>query len=321
MAEGEPHVRRCLIVLVCLLAGAARAQSPWRHGTVLPKGDAGFIYMAAEGGFASRNGLALQMVAMQADALLLKALIAGELDSYEGSPGAPMIAASRGADVKIIGCHWPGLTYDLYATPEIGSLAELRGHTIAIAAPSALPDLFTRVLLRQAGIPVGAVTLAPTTNTLPQLVARVVDATAATSEYRVEAQAMGLHILARGLVDTPNYLRMCMMTTGAVLGRKPDEVVGFLRAEMQAYWHAMMSRDEVLALSARIAHEPPGYGGAAAIYDDAVQGHAVDPTLGIDIAKLDWMRDLLVSTGNLKAGFDPRGMVAAGPREKALANP
>lgn len=310
---------RALFGVFFLLASVtARAETPWRHGTVLPKGDAGFIYMAAQGGFAARNGLALSMVAMRADALLLKALIAGELDSYEGSPGAPMIAAARGADIKIVGCHWPGLTYDLYARGEVKSLADLRDRTIAIVAPGSLPDLFTRVVLRQAGVPIGTVTLAPAMNTLPQLTAHVVDATAAISEYRVDAGRLGLRVLARGLTDTPQYLRLCMMMGGAKLRADPADAARFLRAEMQAYHHATVARAEVLALSHQVARLPPGDDGPAAIYDEAVDGKAIDPTLAVDDSKLLWMRDLLVGTGNLATGFNPLPMVDTGPRDRAL---
>ncbi len=52
-----------------------------------------------------------------------------------------MIAASRGADIKLVGCYWPGLTYAIYSKAGINSPAELKGKTFAISAPGALPDL------------------------------------------------------------------------------------------------------------------------------------------------------------------------------------
>src|SRR5262245_58150746 len=58
-------------------ATALHAEDLWRHGTLVPKGDAGFIYMAAEGGFAKTEGLDLRMQAFQNDTLMMKALIAG----------------------------------------------------------------------------------------------------------------------------------------------------------------------------------------------------------------------------------------------------
>ena len=107
--------------------GPLHAQTAWRHGTLVPKGDAGFIYMAAEGGFARAQGLDLKMLAFQNDPLMMKALIAGELDSYEGSAISPLIAASRGIDVKILGCSWPKLTFSLFSHDGIGTIADLKG--------------------------------------------------------------------------------------------------------------------------------------------------------------------------------------------------
>src|SRR5438067_12860009 len=79
----------------------------WRHGTVQAKADAGFVFMASNAGFAEKRGLKIEMVQFTGDALALKALLAGELDSYEGSPGGPMLAAAQGADIKLLGCYWP----------------------------------------------------------------------------------------------------------------------------------------------------------------------------------------------------------------------
>src|SRR3954463_12295944 len=81
----------------------------WRHGIVQPKGDAGFVAMVKEGGFAERQGVSLELVPLQNDSLLVKALLAGEIDSYQAGPGATLIAASRGAKLAIIGCSWTGL--------------------------------------------------------------------------------------------------------------------------------------------------------------------------------------------------------------------
>ena len=67
-------------------AGSAAAQTlkPWKHGIIAPKADAGFLLMAARRGFAEREGLKLELLEVKDDQIGLKALLAGELDSYEG---------------------------------------------------------------------------------------------------------------------------------------------------------------------------------------------------------------------------------------------
>jgi len=60
---GALAVKTCTALLAilapCLTGGtASRAQEliPWRQGAVAPKGDAGFWWMTAEGGFAKQQG-------------------------------------------------------------------------------------------------------------------------------------------------------------------------------------------------------------------------------------------------------------------------
>ncbi len=143
------------LVCVAILIGAvttAGAQTlvPWRHGTVAPKGDAGFFYMAAEGGFAKQQGLDLKMLAFQNDTLMLKALVAGELDTFEGSPISPMIAGAKGADVKILGCSWIKLTYSFFSRPEIGWIRAIVAKTVDAAISTsdfaARPELGLKAL-------------------------------------------------------------------------------------------------------------------------------------------------------------------------------
>ena len=111
MSMTWPILRRALLGALTL-TGMAFATSalgqqptaqpaPWRHGVLEAKSDAGFVFMPSKGGFAEKQGLKVETMQFKGDALALKALIAGELDTYEGSPGGPMLAASNGADIKL----------------------------------------------------------------------------------------------------------------------------------------------------------------------------------------------------------------------------
>src|SRR2546423_393045 len=149
----------CAVLMAGWLASFAgddcvRAQDlvSWRQGVVRPKADAGFWWMTAEGGFARRQGLDMKMIAFDSDVDMVKALRAGELDGFEGSPINPMVATSMGGDLKIIGCTWPKLTFSFFAHPGIGSLADLAGKIIGISVPGALPDLVTRAMLGRVAI-------------------------------------------------------------------------------------------------------------------------------------------------------------------------
>src|SRR5258708_36644568 len=100
-----------LAVLASFGTASAQQPAPWRHGVLEAKSDAGFVFMASKGGFMEKQGLKVEMMQFKGDAIALKALISGELDTYEGSPGGPMLAASNGADIKLVRCSFPMAPY------------------------------------------------------------------------------------------------------------------------------------------------------------------------------------------------------------------
>jgi NitT/TauT family transport system substrate-binding protein len=299
--------------------GGVRAEEPWRHGTLAPKGDAGFIYMAAEGGFAKAEGLDLKMLPFQNDTSMIKALIAGELDSYEGSPVGPLIAGSSGADVKIVGCPWPKLTFSLFARDGIGTIADLRGKKFAISTPGSLPDLIGRALLRQAGIPsseVSFVAVGSDAERLRAVTAGTVDAAVLTSDFALRPE-FKLKTLAVASEALPQFLRQCIVTRGDLIRTKRPLLVLLVAAEMNAYGFALAHRDKEVALTRRIAGLPPGDPTAEANYREAVEQRTVSPAMEIDLDKLRWLRDLLAEDGRMAAKFDPAAVVDASIRDAA----
>jgi NitT/TauT family transport system substrate-binding protein len=316
------HFRHFVLLAACLAAVTpATAQSvKWKHGTVEPKGDAGFIFSVKDNGFAQKRGLDIEILSFKGDALALKALIAGELDSYIGTPGGPMVAASKGADVKIVGCTWPGLTYALYTRPGINSVADLKGKTVSVSAPGALPDVFTRAMLREAGLKpadVKLVVAGSDSDRVRAVIAGVVDAAPSSSEFEIKAPSLGLKMLAHARDSVPNFIRSCVISRGDKV-KDAKALTQYLAAEMDGLKFALSHRGETIALSQKITNAKADDPNAAAIYDEVVKFKAVDPTLTVDIKKLIWMRDLLAETGNIDPKFDPAKMVDTSARDAAL---
>src|SRR3984893_9136690 len=99
------------VLMACVLIGVGGPSAPaqelkaWRHGILEAKNDAGFVFMARNGGFAQKQGLKIDLAQFKGDAMALKGLLAGELDSYEGSPGGPMLAAAARRARQILRCR------------------------------------------------------------------------------------------------------------------------------------------------------------------------------------------------------------------------
>ena len=307
-----------------IFSAAAQAQSPkvWRHGMVEAKSDAGFVMMAGKGGFAEKQGFQIDYMQFKGDALALKAMLAGEVDSYEGSPGAPMTAASRGADIKLVGCYWPVLTYGLWTNKPNLTLADLKDKNFAISSPGALPDLFARAVLEKQGLTandVKFVALGSDADRFRAVSAGIVDVAAASTEFTPNASQMGIRLLVHAAQATPNFIRFCTYISGKTLAQRGDEAAKFLAANMQALRHALSDKDAEVKLTQEMTDAKPEDTRAAFVFDEVKKYGAIDPDMGIPMEKLGWMMDLFVKTENLAKPMDLTKFVDAGPREKALA--
>jgi NitT/TauT family transport system substrate-binding protein len=302
-------------------AGAAEGQ-PWRHGILKAKSDAGIVLMPSRGGFAEKQGLKLETVELKSDALAMRALLAGDLDSFEGGAASGIIAASHGADVKTIGCYWTTLAHGVFVRPTVATGADLKGKTIAISAPGAMPDVVAHAVLEKYGVPATAVRFANLGGDLDRykaLVAGVADAAIVSLEYTPLAKSENIRLLVPAREVAPNFMRLCIFATARTLKARPKDAVRFLAAEMQGLRYALSHRDAALALSREVTHAKPDDPRPAYIFDDAVKHRAVDPDLPIPVDKLKWTEDLLVKTGNVTQPVDIAKVVDVGVRKKALA--
>jgi NitT/TauT family transport system substrate-binding protein len=304
-----------------LLSQPAAAQGKtWRHALLNAKADAGFFMMSAKRGFAEKQGLKLDLLQVKDDQIGLKALIAGEVDSFEGGPQGVFAAVARGADVKIIGCHWVVLPHGIYVRDDIHTVADLKGKSIAVSSPNTMPDMLARFALAKYGITPEQVKLAAVGGDRERyqaLAGGVVEGAVVSNEYQ-PGMAKGIHLMIAGRDAVPNFLRVCMITSGKVLAERGDDAVRFLAAEMQALRYALSHKAETVALTEEIIHSKPGDPRPAFVYDDAVTHHAIDPDLPIPAAKLEWMQEQLLKAGKLKAPIPLAQVSAPEHREKAL---
>ena len=312
-----------LALAIAVLAGpsTARAAEPWRHGVFEAKSDAGILFMVTQG-FAEKQGLKVELVQFKSDAVALKALLAGDLDSYDGILVGTTVAASHGVDVKLLGCHWPGLPHGIFVRKAIKDVADLKGKTFAISTPFTLPDVLADALLHKYGMQASDMRMVPLGGDVERykaLVAGIADVTVVSAEYAPIADRDGLKLLMAGRDVLPEYMRLCMFSTGTALKRRPEDAVRFLAAEMTALRYATTHRDAALKLTRELtgikADDPrPEY-----IYDDTVRTHGVDPDISLPMDKIKWGIDLVVKSGRVPPSFDAKQIIDASVREKALA--
>jgi NitT/TauT family transport system substrate-binding protein len=299
----------------------SQGAKPWRHGIIAPKSDAGFLLMAARGGFAEREGLKLELLEVKDDQIGLKALLAGELDSYEGGVQGSIAADVRGADVKIIGCHWPLVPHGLMVKLGVGTIQDLKGKSIAVSSPGSFPDMFARVALARFKLSPSEVVLAAVggdRDRYSALVGGVVDAAVVSNEYLPLPTSKNFKMLLSGSDAGPNFLRVCMFSTGKVLAARREDAIRYLTAQSKALRYALSHRDETLSLTREASDTKPDDPRPAFVFDDAVKTGAIAPDLPIPMDKLAWMQDQLVELGQIPKAGDLTNMVDTEIRVEAM---
>jgi NitT/TauT family transport system substrate-binding protein len=304
-----------------LAQGKAQGEKPWRHGIIEAKSDAGIFFMPSKGGFADKLLLNLATVQLKTDSIGLKALLAGELESFEGGAQGAIMAAARGADVRIIGCHWVVVPHGVFVRANINSLQDLKGKAIAVSAPGTFPELVARAALEKAGIADSEVKFAAMggdADRYKALAAGVVDAAVISNEYLPIAAREGIKELVPGREAVPNFVRVCLFTSTKVLNERRDDAIKFLAAESSGLRYALAHRDEAIKLTVEMTGAKPDDPRPAFVFDEAVRVSAVAPDLPIPLDKLDAMQQQLVSIGSLPKAIDLAKIVDGSIRAKAL---
>ena len=317
--KGLTLLAAVLLALAPYAAAGAQELKSWRHGVIEPKGDAGFMLMVGTRGFGEKHGLKLEIVPLKNGATAHKALLSGELDSIESSPGASILAGAHGADIKIIGCDWPGVPHGLMVRSTISKVADLKGKTIAVAAPGSLPNLLINAILEKYQIAPSDVRFANLGGDLDRykaVLAGVADAGIVAAEFMAIAPK-DVTMLVDGHDVLPNYVRLCLTMTGKTIADRRADAINFVAAEMDALRFAVSHRDDTIALTRETIHAKPDDVRTAYAYDDTIKRHAIDPAVTLPLDKLAWMQNELLKAGNLKEAIDLTKITAPDIRAEA----
>ncbi len=306
-------------LLSCGLSATNAQEKVWKHGILEAKSDAGFIAMVDKGGFANKRGLKIELLQIKAGATLMKALIAGEIDSVDMGAAEAIVAGARGTGVKIVGCTWPGVPQVVLAKAEVNTLADLKGKTVAISSPGSLPDLLFRAMLDTANVPFAEVKLATQGADLDRyksLVAGITDAAVVSNEFEA-VMPSNIKVLAKGGTAVPKFIRLCVATSNKVLAERRADLVNFLAAEMDAYAYAASHRDETVKLARDLTHAKPDDSRAAFITDQAIRDKQIDPTLAIPVDRIEWMQELFVKAGVIPKTVPTASLIDTSVRDDA----
>jgi NitT/TauT family transport system substrate-binding protein len=150
------------------------------------------------------------------------------------------------------------------------------------------------------------------------LVGGVVDAAVVSNEYLPLPTSRNFKMLLSGRDAGPNFLRVCMFSTGRVLAARREDAIRYLTAQSKALRYALAHRDETLKLTQEGSGTSTDDPRPAFVFDDAVNTGAIAPELPIPMEKIAWMQEQLVALGQIPKAGDLAGMVDAEIRAEAM---
>jgi len=210
------------------------------------------MWLAKEGGFYEKNGLAVEAISIPGSSLALQAMLAGELPIIQLGGAASIQANFSGADTVIIATIVRKFLFSIFARPGIERMEDLRGKVFGATRFGTLSDLASRFALRAYGIdPERDITMVQTggpAETVTAMAAGKVHAAAISPPATLQARKLKLkELLDLSKLDAEYHVNG-VVTSRRYLKSNEDIVRRFLRAYIEGA--ARGQKDKSFALKA-----------------------------------------------------------------------
>jgi ABC-type nitrate/sulfonate/bicarbonate transport system substrate-binding protein len=176
-----------------------------------------------------KEGLRIRLMSPGTGPAIVESLLKGDA-SYANVLAGPLMAAVRGAPLKVI-LTYQNRGWELWARPEIVTLRDLIGKTIAQTSP--LAQKYLDRALQQQGIDPQAVRTGKPAFSPQAIVDGHVDAALLLPPMTAEAQQVGLRRILR-LGDIGDVPTFGLVTTDQRLQEHPDEITRLVRAAVSS---------------------------------------------------------------------------------------
>jgi len=226
-------------------------------GYPAPVASLGIIDVMRKAGLFRKNGLDVDLVFIQGSPILTTAMVSGQVPlSFIG--GAAIVASAiGGADTVYLACGINTLYRRIFSTPDVKTIADLKGKKIGVTTIGSQEDSVIRFLLRERGLlpdrdfAMVAVGGAPTR--LAALSKGVIHASTFIPPQDIAAEKLGLHELldlsTLGLYNPGS----CFASTKSYIKTHRDTVMRVMKAFVEGLRYYKDNREFVLKVTADFA--------------------------------------------------------------------
>lgn len=267
---------------------------------------AGFLDMGQAKDFFKNYGVKVEVKELTSADQLTPALISGAVDMIDESPGAAMVAISKGAlKAKIIGSSMPGLPWMIVANKNIKTMAELSGHSMGVSSATGLPNVVAELMLKKNGVNPSTMHFVNTGNNaqrFEEVVNGTLDSASVPSDFVPQAKKAGLNVLALASHEIPLYPRFTIIARDDFLAAHPQAAVGYLAGVIQGERYAFAHPNQAKALAAKAlgGKATPSSPSVVNMYDQIVSDKLVNRNGQIPMSMLQYLQTTLINIGLLK---------------------
>ena len=229
-------IRAWLVCLVFLLSVPKSSFSAENVRVAYPSLSSSVVYLiiAQKEAFFREEGLNVELLSIRGE-IAIRTALAGEIDFFTNA-GSALAAAVRGIPVKILTLIQDRPGWDLIAQPNIKSISQLRGGTVAIMSPEGSLAVVTREILRKNGVDpakdANLVVMGGDDVRYPALKGRAIQATLLNTVASLRAQKEGFLKLASA-GDYISFIQSGLATTEDKLKQQSPKIARFIRAGLK----------------------------------------------------------------------------------------
>jgi ABC-type nitrate/sulfonate/bicarbonate transport system substrate-binding protein len=231
--------------------------------------------------FFKQEGIDAEIIRMNPNVATM-ALVSGDVD-YTTLIGSVIGANLKGAKLKMIACSQDRTPLAFVGKPELKSVKDLKGKTIAVGSYGSTPDIVARMVVKHFGLDPDAdikvLALGSDAARLAALKEGVVDVIIVAPPVDFEGQKMGFNIISRA-GDIFRFPYNGLGTSVKKISENPDEVKRVLRALIKANGFIRKNKEGTVQVLVNWAKTKPEF--AAAAYDSAVGVFSSDGTIPED---------------------------------------
>jgi len=226
-------------------------------GYPAPVASLGIIDVMRKSGLFKKNGLDVDLVYIQGSPILTAAMVSGQVPLSFIGGGAIVASAVGGADTVYLACGINTLYWRMFSTPDVKTVADLKGKKIGLTAMGSQEDAVTRYLLKEHGLvpdrDVAIVAVGSAPNRLAALSKGIINASTFIPPQDIAAEKLGL----RELIDMSKLglynPGSCFASTRTYAKTHRDTVMRVMKTFVEGLRYYKDNREFVLKVTADFA--------------------------------------------------------------------